>query len=256
MTDAASGWVIAGTVGWFGALSGFLVGLVLGSFAGMASWRWPRNLGWLTPSQCTACGHRLRPAELIPVLSWFWQKGRSACCQTPVSGRYAAIEAISALLTAVIGFHYGISAEAALLAGLVCVLAIISAIDLETGFIPDGANLTIGLLGLGWAYLQQSTPLDLLFSFLQTAGVGIALAGGYSRLRGRDMMGWGDVKFMAAAAPWLLPESAALFLFLSGFLGLGFGLVWKKTGREAEFPFGPALATALLALISWQVLGR
>lgn len=69
------------------------------------------------------------------------------------------------------------------------------------------------------------------------------------------MMGWGDVKFMAAAAPWLLPESAALF-FLSGFLGLGFGLVWKKTGREAEFPFGPALATALLALISWQVLGR
>jgi leader peptidase (prepilin peptidase)/N-methyltransferase len=96
--------------------------------------------------------------ELVPVLSWLWQKGRSACCQTPISGRYAAIEALSALLTALIGFHYGISAEAALLAGLVCVLAIISTIDLETGFIPDGANLAVGLLGLGWAYLQQSTP--------------------------------------------------------------------------------------------------
>ncbi len=254
MTDAASGLVIAGTAGWFGALSGFLIGLVLGSFAGMASWRWPRGQNWLTSSRCASCGRQLRPSELVPVFSWLWQKGRSACCQTPISGRYAAIEALSALLTALIGFYYGISAEAALLAGLVCVLAIISTIDLETGFIPDGANLAVGLLGLGWAYLQQSTPLDLLFSFLQTAGVGVALAGGYSKLRGRDMMGWGDVKFMAAAAPWLAPESAAFFLFLSGFLGLGFGLVWQKLGREAEFPFGPALATALLTLISWQVL--
>lgn len=256
MMIAESEWMVAGTAGWFGALSGLLFGLVLGSFAGMACWRWPRELSWLPPSKCPQCGHRLTPRELVPVFSWVFQRGRSACCGTALSGRYAALEACCGVLTAIAGWRYGISAELALLALLICTLAIISAIDLETGLIPDGANLTIGLLGAIWAVIHHSSGFDVALSFAQTAGVGIALAGGYSKLRGRDMMGWGDVKFMAAAAPWLPPELAAFFLILSGALGVGFGLIWRRLHQEAEFPFGPALAVTLLALISWQGFGR
>lgn len=253
-TQILTGWMIDDTAGGFGAFCGVLIGLILGSFAGMASWRWPHEQSWLPPSRCTACGHRLTASELVPVFSWLWQRGRSACCHTLLSGRYAAIEALCGLLTGVVGWHFGLSLLALLLALLICTLAIISTIDLETGLIPDGANLTVGLLGLGFAYLQHSAPLDLAISFAETAGIGIALAGGYSKLRGKDMMGWGDVKFMAAAAPWLAPQPAAFFLALAGALGVFFGLVWKKMGREAEFPFGPSLAVALLALIYWQVL--
>lgn len=244
------------TIGWFGALSGLMLGLVLGSFVGMASWRWPREENWLTPSHCPSCNRRLSAIHLVPVFSWLLARGKAACCGTPISARYPLIELSVALPAALAGWHFGLGPELILLAGLTATLVFLSVVDLQTGLIPDGSHLLIVLLGAGWLYLHPPAGWwEPLLTFAQTAGVGVLLAGGYSYVRKRDMMGWGDVKLMAASALWIHPELAPAYLLISGLLGIGFGLWWTRKRDNPEFPFGPALAASLLALIGWQSLG-
>lgn len=241
------------TLGWFGALAGLLFGLVLGSFVGMASWRWPREENWTKRSHCTTCGKPISAAALVPVLSWVLMRGKSGCCGTPISARYPLIELAVALPAAFVGWQAGLGPELFLLTGLIATLVFLSMVDLDTGLIPDGSHLLILALGLGWLYLHP--PLFWwapLLTLAQTAGVGILLAGGYSWLRKRDMMGWGDVKLMAASAPWLAPELAPAYLFISAALGILFGVWWTRRKGHPEFPFGPALAFTLAALIGWQ----
>lgn len=241
------------TSGLFGGLSGLLIGLVLGSFVSMASWRWPRDESWLPASHCACCGKRLSPRDLVPLFSWLLASGRTRCCGNPLSPRYPLIELAVALPSALAGWHYGISPELLLLSALVATLVFLSVVDLDTGLIPDGSHVMIVLLGAGWLYLHPPAYWwEPLLTLLQTAGVGILLAGGYSWLRRRDMMGWGDVKLMAASSLWISPVLAPVYLFLGGALGFFFGLLWTRGREDPEFPFGPALAVALLALIGWQ----
>lgn len=241
------------TVGWFGGLCGLVIGLVFGSFVGMASWRWPREESWLGRSHCTTCNKNIPARDLVPVLSWLWRRGRSGCCGQSISARYPFIELAVGLPSALIGWHFGISPEAGLLIGLTATLVFLSVVDLDTGLIPDGSHILIFLLGLGWVYLHPPASwLEPVLSFAQTAGVGILLAGGYSWLRKKDMMGWGDVKLMAASAIWLQPQLAPAYLLISAVLGIAFGLWWTRREENPEFPFGPALAFTLLALIGWQ----
>lgn len=243
------------TIGWFGALCGLVFGLVLGSFVGMASWRWPREENWLTPSHCATCNRRLGARDLVPVLSWLLAGGKSRCCSTRISPRYPLIELAVALPSALAGWHYGLSPELALLCGLFATLVFLSEVDLQTGLIPDGSHILIVLLGLGWLYLHPPEVWWMpLLTLIQTAGVGILLAGGYSYVRKRDMMGWGDVKLMAASAPWIAPALAPAFLIVSSFLGIAFGFWWTRKQENPEFPFGPALAVTLGLLIGWQAL--
>ncbi len=244
---------VVDTIGWFGGLCGFVFGLVLGSFVGMASWRWPREESWLSPSHCTTCNKNIRARDLVPVLSWLYRRGKSGCCGQPISSRYPLIELAVAIPSAIAGWHFGLSFELALLTGLTATLVFLSVVDLDTGLIPDGSHLIIFALGCGWAYLHPPASwVDPALSFLQTAGVGVLLAGGYSWLRKRDMMGWGDVKLMAASAIWLQPMLAPAYLLISAALGIGFGVWWTRKKDNPEFPFGPALAFTLLALIGWQ----
>jgi leader peptidase (prepilin peptidase)/N-methyltransferase len=243
------------STGWFGLVSGALVGLVLGSFAGMASWRWPRDESWMGASHCPVCKHRLGFSELVPVVSWLWQRGRARCCGAALSWHYPAVELVTAALAAAAGWRYGLSPEFVLLTALVCTLVIASAIDLACGLIPDGANLAVGLLGAGWLALHPPSVWWMpVLAVAQAGGVGVLLAFGYSKLRGRDMLGWGDVKLMAASGLWIRADLVPPYLLLGGFLGLVFGVLWKQTGRGEEFPFGPSLAVGLLALICWQAL--
>ena len=244
---------LADSTGWFGGVSGMAFGLILGSFTGMASYRWPRSENWYAPSHCPHCNHKLGIAQLVPVASWLWQRGKAACCGAPISARYPLAELATALPTAVMGWHFGIGPAFILLAILICTLVLLSTIDFETGYIPDGSSLTIAATGLCWLYL--SPPYfwwEPALSIGQCLLVGVGLAWGYSRLRGRDMMGWGDVKLMAASGFWLPPDKIPAYLLISGLLGTLSGWWWQRSGRGEEFPFGPMLAFTLLALISYQ----
>ena len=240
--------------GFIGGLAGVLVGLVLGSFAGMASWRWPRAASWLTPSRCPACGTQIGLLHLVPVLSYLLQGRKAACCGAPISARYALIEGAAGVALGVLGWQLGLGALFVAAALLVWALVFLSATDLETGYIPDLAQGVVALSGAVWFIGHGARDwVDLGLSFIQLAGVGVFLAVVYARLRGKEMFGWGDVKLMAVSAFWVPAAYVPAFLLISGGLGLLFGVLWQKAGKGAVFPFGPALAIGLLALIYWQV---
>lgn len=248
---------LEGSLGWFGGLCGVLVGLILGSFAGMASWRWPREEGWSGASRCPQCGHRLGMRELVPVISWLVQRGKTACCRKPLSSRYAWLEGVSAAIMGIVGWFFGVSAESFLLWGMITALLIGSMIDLEWGLVPDGVSITVALTGCFWLWLHPPAFWwEPVLSVAQVGGVAIMLAWGYSRLRGRDMLGWGDVKLMAGSGLWLIPLLGGAYLSVAAVLGVVFGGIWRLRGGEEAFPFVPALSISLVALIFWQAFFR
>jgi len=130
-----------------------------------------------------------------------------------------------------------------------------SFIDFHFGIIPDGLNALLGLCG----FLFLLTRGDDIFFGLVSAsillGVGLFFALIYSKWRGREMLGLGDVKFFAAAGFWLHPHSLPTFLALSGILGILFNLGWRKISNEKEFPFAPALCLALALCVLYRLAG-
>ncbi|MEW6133944.1 MAG: A24 family peptidase [Pseudomonadota bacterium] len=247
----------------------FLLGLAVGSFLNVVIHRLPRMLeaGWraqcaelrgeavepaspytlATPrSACPSCGHRIRPWENIPLLSWFWLRGRCSACGTRISARYPLVELSSALLALAVAWKFGPSPAAA--AGMLFVWALIALafIDFDTMLLPD--DITLLLL---WAGLLFN--LFGVFTTLQSAVIG-AMAGYLSlwsvywlfRLAtGKEGMGYGDFKLLAAIGAWLGWELLPVTILLSSLVGAAVGiamLVLVKHDRRIPIPFGPYLA--------------
>jgi leader peptidase (prepilin peptidase) / N-methyltransferase len=135
-----------------------------------------------------------------------------------------------------------------LVLALACILAAIAVLDFQHGLIPDQLTLAIAGLGGAWIWTTDRWDFGLVFA-LALFALGAFLAGPYSRWRGRDMLGWGDVKFLGAAGLWLTPATLPAFLVLSGVCGALFGTVWSLSGRGKESPFAPALCLSLLICV-------
>jgi leader peptidase (prepilin peptidase) / N-methyltransferase len=229
-----------------------LSGLCLGSFATALAWRLPRGISMLSKarSSCTSCGADLGLPDLVPLFSWLALKGKCRRCGARIGMEYPLIEAGTLALCLVFFAKTGVTLAALPLLLLAPVLAAIVAIDLRHKTIPDVLNLSAFLLAL-------LRPIDDLPAHLAAA---LLLGGGawllrfvFSRWKKREAMGLGDVKFMVAAGVWIGPDAdaLALFLMLSGVLGAGLGLVWRKYAKDIEFPFGPALALALVGVLAF-----
>lgn len=232
------------------ALIAAAFGLVFGSFITALSWRLPRGEDWVkAPSHCPACNHRLGVRDLFPVFSWLLSKGHCRHCNISVSGRYPLIELTAALLTALPVWQFGLTPLAGWMAALGLLLLLLSVIDLEHGILPNNLNLLLGVLGLAYAWQQQHAWLDIGLNLGIGLLLGLGLKYGYMAIRKRDGLGLGDVKFLAAAGPWLWLDAWAPFLFLSGFFGVILGLFWQKRFGPGTFPFGPALCLALYAVL-------
>ena len=234
-----------------------LLGCIFGSFATMLIHRLPSNdrsvMG--RRSACPACGTVLGIRDLVPVLSWCFSRGRCRHCQAGIGWRYPLTEALVALVF--LGAWWaadGFGPAFFLLASLGLVLVIMSAIDLEYGYLPDPLQVVAFLLGLAWRFAFPGDPaqegLDALLGILALGGTGLAVRWGFRLLRGREGFGLGDVKLLAVAGLWLGLGPAPLYLIVAGLGGAAFALIWRKLGGGREFPLGPALALALfLALI-------
>ena len=207
----------------------------------------PFNLA--TPnSRCPHCGHAIRPWENIPVLSYIFLRGRCSNCHAGISLRYPTIEAVSGSLAVLLGIQLG--AGAALLGALIFTWALLSLtmIDYDTMLLPD--SITLPLLWLGLLFNVFG-----VFAPLQDAVIG-AMAGYLSLwsvywlfklATGKEGMGYGDFKLLAALGAWLGWQSLPMIILLSSFVGaaLGLFLMWlQKRGRELPMPFGPYLAVA------------
>ncbi len=226
------------------------LGLSFGSFITCASYRLPLEIDVVSkPSFCPSCDHKLGFRDLFPVFSWLFQRGKCGHCKTPISPRYPLIEIITGLLFVFLYIRYGISWEMGILAAMLVMLMIMIVADIEHFIIPDCVHIVLLPLAIAHRYLQDAIAPDMLWGFGLMVGLALALHYGYSALRGRAMLGYGDVKFFAIVGVWLDLAAIPAFLLIAGILGVVFGIIWRWLGKGQVFPFGPALAVALFICV-------
>ncbi len=234
-----------------------LLGLCFGSFITCMSYRLPLEMDAVKkPSFCPSCNTSLKARDLIPLVSWLVSGGKCRHCKTKIPARYPIIELVTAASFLVIYLIHGLTLPSILIMLLAAALLIMIITDLEHYIIPDEIHLVLLPLGLAYHYVLGSEPFEVMGGFLLGMGLGLMLHHGYRILRGREGLGYGDVKFLAIAGLWLMPLAMVPFLFLSGLLGVIFGLVWRLLGKGELFPFGPALAAALFLGVAWPQLAE
>ncbi|MFQ2301629.1 prepilin peptidase [Aeromonas dhakensis] len=206
-------------------------------------------------SACPHCGHAITAMENIPLLSWLWLKGRCRECQAPISARYPLVELLTALLSLVVAATFPPSWG--LLAALLFtwVLVALTFIDLDKMLLPD--QLTLPLL---WGGLLS----NLAGGFVPLADAVIGAMAGYlvlwslywafKLLTGKEGMGYGDFKLLAALGAWLGWQALPIVLLLSSLVGaiIGISLILLRNHHQGKpIPFGPYLAIAGWIALLW-----
>jgi len=206
-------------------------------------------------SRCPHCGHGITALENIPLLSWAVLGGKCRACRAPISPRYPAVELATGLLFAFAGWRFGFGLAALAACGLSAALVALTAIDIDKQLLPD--DITLPLL---WAGLLVNLPGT--FTDPKSAVIG-AVAGylslwlvywGFRLATGKEGMGYGDFKLLAALGAWLGWQMLPLVVLLSSFVGaaIGIGLVVAaRMGRNVPIPFGPYLAIAGWIALYW-----
>ena len=257
--------------GWAFALAvAVLIGGLVGSFLNVVAYRLPEGRSVVAPpSSCPACGRGVRPWHNIPVLGWLILRGRCADCETPIAARYPLVEAACAGLWGLLFWHMVPDVEAlidgpnlaafGLFALYFSALLAISLVDLDHFIVPDVISLPLVPLGIaGIAALHgmgadvPTVPSAVLGAGLG-AGVMLAIAGLGRLAFGREAMGMGDVKLVAAIGAWQGAwPTLALTIFAASLLGSILGMssaVLRGREQELRIPFGPYLCAG--ALVSW-----
>ena len=263
--------VFAQHPGWL-ATCLLLFGLVVGSFLNVVIYRlplmlqaqWRRDccelleqpapadepaLSLAVPnSHCPACKAPVRPWQNIPVVSYLALGGKCASCGVRISPRYPVVELLTGLLTLWLGLHYGPGLPLLGAVLLTWALIALTLIDYDTQLLPD--DITLPLLWLGLAFNLGGTFVPLADAVLGAiAGYGIlwSVYWLFRLLTGKEGMGYGDFKLLAALGAWLGWQVLPLIILLSSVVGAVVGLalmVIKRRGREVPIPFGPYLAAA------------
>nr|WP_281283043.1 A24 family peptidase [Verticiella sediminum] len=205
-------------------------------------------------SHCPACGHGLAWYELVPVLSWLWQRGRCRHCRASVSVQYPLVELACAALFAACAWRFGATPAMPAAAALCAALLALAVIDLRTLLLPDAitqpllwAGLALNLTPHGYASLEAAV-IGAMAGYL----VLWVIAVGFQKLVGKEGMGQGDLKLLAALGAWFgWPALPGIILYAS-VAGAAVGLALlglRRLRRDQPLPFGPFLAGAgLLAL--------
>jgi leader peptidase (prepilin peptidase)/N-methyltransferase len=206
-------------------------------------------------STCPACQHKIRWYENIPVISYLFLRGKCASCKTPISLRYPVIELLTAALSVVVVYQLGFTVYS--LAAVVftwCLIAL-TFIDVDHQLLPD--RITLPLLWLGLLINSQNS-----FASLESAVWGAAL--GYLSLwlvywafklvTGKEGMGYGDFKLLAALGAWCGATALPLIILLSSVSGVILALllmIFKRHKAQNPLPFGPYLAIAGWIALLW-----
>ena len=246
-------------------------GLVVGSFLNVVVHRLPRMMQaqWkaqcaeleghevapqvrynlcVPPSHCPSCNARLRAVHNVPIVSYLVLRGRCAFCAVRISPRYPLVEATTAVLFAWVAAHFGWSPAAAGALVLTALLLALALIDADTTLLPDDLTQPLLWLGLLWNLRSIYVPLP-------EAVIG-AIAGylflwsvywAFKLVTGKEGMGYGDFKLLAALGAWLGWKMLLPIVLMSSLVGavVGIGLIaLARRGRHIPMPFGPYLAAA------------
>ena len=254
-----------------------ILGLLIGSFLNVVIYRIPKMMqresdnyvasesgkelphtdrfNLMVPrSACPHCGHQITAMENIPVVSWLALRGKCSNCKAPISPRYPAIEVLTGVLSALMVWSFGSGAAGLATLVFTWLLIAMTFIDFDTQLLPD--DLTYPLLWLGLL-----VNLHGMFVPLHEAVIG-AVAGYlilwsiywlFKLATGKEGMGYGDFKLLAALGAWLGWGMLPTIILLSSVVGAVVGIsliVFTKHGRDKPIPFGPYLAVAgLIALL-------
>ncbi len=254
-----------------------VVGLLIGSFLNVVIYRLPKMMAresdnyvahessqplphtdrfdlMLPRSACPHCGHQIAAIENIPVLSYLALRGRCRQCKAPISARYPTVELFTGLLSGLLIWRFGAGLAGLAVLLFAYLLIAMTFIDADTQLLPDDLTLPLVWLGL-------LVNLDGLFVPLQDAVIGAAA--GYLSLwtifwlfklaTGKEGMGYGDFKLLAALGAWLGWKMLPVIILMSSVVGAVVGIsliVLARRGREVPMPFGPYLAAAgMLSLL-------
>ena len=206
-------------------------------------------------SACPHCGHAITAMENIPLLSWLWLKGRCRECQAPISSRYPLVELLTALLSLVVAatFPPGWGLLAALL--LTWVLVALTFIDLDKMLLPDQLTLPLLWGGLLFNLAGGFAPLaDAVIGAMAGYLVLWSLYWAFKLVTGKEGMGYGDFKLLAALGAWLGWQALPIVLLLSSLVGaiIGISLILLRNHHQGKpIPFGPYLAIAGWIALLW-----
>ncbi len=255
-----------------------VVGLCVGSFLNVVIHRLPKMLerGWQaqcaemrdeTPlpepaynlvvprSRCPACGNGIAAIENIPVVSWLALRGKCSACKAPIAARYPIVEIIGGAIAVYAMYRFGPTAKGLAVSGFLWTLLALTCIDFDTQLLPD--NMTLPLL---WGGLLVN--LDGMFVPLPAAVIG-AVAGYltlwsiywlFKLIRGKEGMGYGDFKLLAALGAWLGWQMLPVIVLLSSVVGATIGIcliVFKGRDHNIPLAFGPYLAIAGAIALFW-----
>ncbi len=258
-----------------------LFGLIVGSFLNVVIHRLPKMMEreWrqecadsfpeyqITPpsgvynlsvprSTCPKCETQLRVVDNIPVLSWLLLKGKCHHCDHPISIRYPLVELFTGALCFLVAYQFGFSYFAIALLFFTFVLIAATFIDLDTMLLPDSLTLPLTWFGITLALLQIS-PVSLQDSVVGAIAGYLSLWSVYwlfKLVTGKEGMGYGDFKLLAALGAWLGWQFLPMIILLSSFVGVIFGIIQlrlKQQGIDKAFPFGPYLAIAGWVCMMW-----
>ena len=228
-----------------------------GSFLGVLVRRLPegRRIA-ASRSVCEACGHVLGPLDMIPLVSFAWQRGRCRHCGAPIGGFHPAIELAALGVAAVAAVLVPAGADLWISCILGWWLLTLAWIDADSFRLPDALTLPLVLAGLAEALWRDPDQVSARALAAAVAyGALWALAAGYRRLRGREGLGMGDAKLLAAGGAWLGPAPLPALLLLAAGSALVYALLLRLRGTRVtatlKLPFGPFLAGAIWALWLW-----
>jgi len=213
---------------------------------------WPR-------SRCVHCHHGIAWHDNIPVISWLVLRGRCRHCENAIGWRYPIVEVLCAAATVLVVWQWGLSWPTLAAAGMAWTLIAASAIDLEHHLLPD--VLTLGLLWAGllinatWSWF--ATPSDAIWGAVAGFSILWLVLHGFRLLTGKEGMGGGDLKLLAALGAWLGWSLLPIVLFLASLMGSVAGLlgmVLAQRGRDTPIAFGPHLALAGWLALIWHAL--
>lgn len=266
------------------ALVAGLFGLLIGSFLNVVIYRVPKmyqrewenevaeeagqplphtdRFNLMVPrSSCPHCGHQITALENIPVISYLVLRGKCSSCKAPISPRYPVIEAVTGLLSAVVVWHFGTGLLGIGALVFLYMLVAMTWIDYDTYMLPD--NMTLPLMWLGLLINLNGTLVPLHDAVIGAAAGYMALWSIYwlfKLVTGKEGMGYGDFKLLAALGAWMGWTMLPTIILLSSVVGAVVGLsliAFAGRDRDKHIPFGPYLAGAgLIALLYGERIGQ
>jgi len=206
-------------------------------------------------SHCPKCSHKITVLENIPVFSYLFLKGKCSSCAEPISPRYALIELLTGILTAIVAWHFGFGWQAGAVMLLTWALIAMSFIDIDHQLLPD--SITLPWLWLGLILSLFPIFVDTHTSLIGAAAGYLSLWGIFHLfkiLTGKEGMGYGDFKLLALLGAWmgwqLLPVVVILSSLVGAVIGIAMILILGRD-RNIPIPFGPYLAAAGWLAMLW-----